>query len=208
MATTAQNTMLTMLQTQKAETPTPPTTATTNTSAVTITPQTLKENLHKLTAEDIQTMISMLSEQATQIALENEDLEALTEKAFETMFNRQGVAHEPEIHNGLLICAGSHRKNSTNSPTHACEFVCVNQQWVWTNPDHVSDEMRRIPINNKQHLRVITIIPINEGDTVDYVAQTHSGQGHKPKRKISYIVKNGQLEVTNTRETPRMPSNF
>lgn len=208
MATDAQKTMLDLLGASTDEQPIEK--ASPEKPNAVITPQLLQQSLPKLSTQEMQTMVGMLNDRLQEVAIQNADLEAITEKAFSEMFNRYGVAHEPQIYQGLLICAGSHRKPSSSSQNHECEFVCVNQQWVWDESlAPLVDDMRRIPIGTKEHLRAITIIPASEGDTVDYVGQKYSRQtGHKPKRKISYIVKNGQLEVTNTRETPAMTSHF
>lgn len=165
-------------------------------------PKAPAASLKELGDRELADLINRLLQEQQERAVEAADPEALTTDAFNQMFQRKGDAIEPEIVAGILVCAGSLRHLSSTS--HECSFVHIDEHWCWEHPDALSDDVRKIPNNGREHQRSVTLVPITEGSQVDFVTcKLTPRDGHKAQKSISYTVVNGQLEVTNTRSAPK-----
>lgn len=164
-------------------------------------PRTIGAGMKDLGDRELAELIGLLLQEQQERAVNAADPEALTTEGFNQLFNRDGTALEPEITDGILVCAGSLR--NTSSTSHVCSFVHIDEHWCWEHPDALNDDVRKIPSNGREHQRSITLVPVTEGTKVDFVTcKLTPREGHKAKKSISYTVVNGELEVTNTRNVP------
>ena len=161
-------------------------------------PERNTANISALTDSDLADLIQLLLAEQHERAVEQADPEALTKDAYERMFNGKGDAMEPELIDGILVCAGSLKNLSTTS--HVCSFVHVDEHWCWDHPDLLNDDVRKIPVKGRDHQRSISLIPVQEGTEVDFVTcKATAREGHRAQKSTSYVVTNGKLEVTDTR---------
>lgn len=155
-------------------------------------------NVSALSDSDLAELIGLLLQEQHERAVAQADPEALSVDGHDKMFNSRGDAMEPELLNGILICAGSLK--NTSSTSHVCSFVHVDDYWCWEHPDTLHDDVRKIPVKGRDHQRSITLVPVQEGTKIDFVTcKATARDGHKAQKSTSYVVTGGKLEVTDTR---------
>lgn len=161
-------------------------------------------DLKSLPDTELARLISLLQQESEERAIAACDPEALTTRAFHTMFTGRGEAMQPELDNGILVCAGSLRRTSATG--HECTFVNVGGEWSWQHPDMLDDTVRKSPgKGGMDDLKTVTLIPVTDGTQVDLVtSKASSRDGHKAKKVVSYTVSDGDLEITTTRTPAKM----
>lgn len=126
------------------------------------------------------------------------DPDALVREARDKGFSAKG-ALEPYIYNGMLVMPGSLTHSSTTS--HTCVFANVDDKWCWDHPDVVADDIRRTPgKGGREDMTAVTILPASEGMKVTQVHARASQGAHKMTSSRAYVVKNGELEFTTSRQ--------
>lgn len=159
-------------------------------------------SVEDLSDREISGLIELLMQVQQERAVDSADPEALTADGFKRLFDSRGDALEPDLVEGILVCAGS-LKNLSNT-SHVCSFVHIDENWCWDHPDNLNDEVRKIPAQGREHQRSITLVPVTEGAKIDFVTcKMTARDGHKAQRSTSYTVVNGALEVTDSRTAPR-----
>lgn len=156
-------------------------------------------DLREATDIELAQLVSSAIEEQKRRALEGGDTEALVEEGFVQGFNSKGEARIPWLHSGFLVCPGS--KQDRSSLNHECTFVRVNDQWVWESADKILDEVRNSP-GPRPSMKSVTLILASEGLEVDVITSRTKNAVHEMKSARSYVVKNGELELVNTR-TPK-----
>ncbi|RJL23942.1 hypothetical protein [Bailinhaonella thermotolerans] len=128
------------------------------------------------------------------------DPEALCEAAFADAFTHRGIAGQPYLAGGILVCPGSIRRRSATS--HDCVFAHVDDHWCWEHPDVLLDEVRKLPDKGKEHQRSVTLIPVADGQKVDVIAGRMTQGAHRATSVTSYQVDGDRLKLVQAR-TPR-----
>lgn len=146
--------------------------------------------------DELQALVELAIGEQKSRALEAGDINALIEEGFEKGFSSVGVAKEPWMRNGLLVCMGSRIDKSGTS--HICSFANVGQEWVWESVDKIHDTVRNIP-GPKASMRSVTIIAAHEGMEVDLISSKTRGGMHERVSIKSYTIKNGDLVVVDVR---------
>jgi hypothetical protein len=96
----------------------------------------------------------------------------------------------PWIAKPFLICPGG--LVGKNRANHRCQFVSVDETWVWENRDLITEIKRSMP-GSHEGFRAIALLPIIEGMTLDVVrAKMRQGQ-HNVERVTSLKVKKARL---------------
>lgn len=152
--------------------------------------------LRGLDERTLRQVISLANAVAQERAVDDADIDALTEHGFTEGFTAAGVARDPWIRSGLLVCAGSRQDRSGTS--HDCTFVAVGDSWVWECGDLVNDEVRRIA-GPRQSLRTVSIVAPVEGMELDVVVSRMRQGMHQMREVRSYVIRGGALELVTTR---------
>lgn len=156
----------------------------------------------RLNDQELADLIGMLLDEQQERALSAADPAALIDDGFKRLFTSRGDALDPELTGGILVCAGSLRQTATTS--HVCTFAVVDDDWCWEHPDILEDSVRKVEQQGRDHQRSITLIPATEGTKVDLVTSRMTiREGHRAQKTSSYVVRQGRLEMTQTRSTPK-----
>lgn len=124
------------------------------------------------------------------------DPHTLTADAFESGFNSQGVALEPVLVSGMVVCHGSRIDKSASS--HECSFVKIDDEWVWDSPDLVSDDVRNTA-ERRISMRTVSIVPAIDGTKVDFISSRCKSGIHEMRKCVSFEVVKGVLVPVSSR---------
>lgn len=159
-------------------------------------PETARELCEKLPDNELAELGAAIREETAQRARNSGDQDAVIEAAFERGFARDGLGVVPWIETPFLICPGG--LVGKNQANHRCQFVSVDDTWVWENNDLIREDKRSTP-SSGQGFRAIALLPIIEGMQLDVVrARMRQGQ-HDVERVTSLIVKKGRLHEVECR---------
>lgn len=160
-------------------------------------PDTARELAQKLPDEQLIELGFAIRDEMTRRAREAGDPDAVIEAAFERGFARDGLGQQPWIEPPFLICPGG--MVAKNRANHKCQFVSVDDVWVWESGDLIREDKRSTP-GDDEGFRAIALLPIVEGTGLDVVrARMRQGQ-HQVERVTSYVVKKGRLVETEQRD--------
>lgn len=155
------------------------------------------ETLVSLGDEDLSAAIYELSAERTRRALGRGDLDAVVELGFEEGFSPRGVALDPWVASGLVICPGSLVEKSATS--HDCRFANVDGTWVWESDVTLVDVVRRVGSGARTSQRSISLLEAVDGLSFDVIEAKKSQGQHRMTRVRSYCVRDGQLQLVATR---------
>jgi hypothetical protein len=125
------------------------------------------------------------------------DQDAILEAAFERGFARDGLGVLPWIEAPFVVCPGG--LVAKNRANHRCQFVSVDDRWVWESADLIREDKRSVGAAD-EGFRAIALLPIAEGMALDVVrARMRQGQ-HSVERVTSLVVRGGRLVEVERRE--------
>ncbi|MEZ6036978.1 MAG: hypothetical protein R3F29_05825 [Planctomycetota bacterium] len=164
-------------------------------------PEAAQELAAKLPDEALIELGAAIRDEQSRRAREAGDQEAVLEAAFRTGFGRDGLGVQPWIEKPFLVCPGG--LVGKNRGNHKCQFVSVDDVWVWDSGDLIHEEKRNAP-GDDEGFRAVALLPIVEGMALDVVrARMRQGQ-HNVERVVSYVVEKGKLvEVERRDVSPR-----
>jgi hypothetical protein len=152
---------------------------------------------------------TQLGDLAADVALEQRrravaaaDPSALIEDGFQRGFTSGGLALDPWLTGGILVCPGLLVEKAKSS--HDCTFVSVKQQfddtarWSWEATDLIDDEVRVLP-GPRRVQRSISLISASEGLELDVVVSQMRQAAHRMKQVRSFAVQGGALVHVSTR---------
>lgn len=149
-----------------------------------------------LSRDDLERLQIAVHAELTKRALDEADTAALTEEGFRIGFARTGLADDPYLRSGLLICMGA--KIDKSAMAHQCTFVRVGGTWAWEFADVVSDTVRHLP-GAKPRMQSVTIVAAPLGSEVDLVtARTRHGV-HELVGVRSFTITADGLDLVSTR---------
>jgi hypothetical protein len=153
-------------------------------------PDTSRELCEKLPDEVLIELGAAIRDETMRRARDAGDQDAVIEAAFEKGFARDGLGILPWIAQPFLICPGG--LVGKNRGNHRCQFVSVDDTWVWENSDLITEVKRSMP-GSDEGFRAIALLPIVEGTQIDVVrAKMRQGQ-HNVERVTSMKVRKGRL---------------
>ncbi len=123
-------------------------------------------------------------------AVEGGDQDAVLHKAFEQGFGRDGLARQPWVEGGYVVCPGG--LVGKNRGNHRCQFVCVEEQWVWESPHLIHEEKRSGP-GGDEGFRAVALLPLADGMALDVVRSRMRQGQHQAESVVSYVVRKGKL---------------
>lgn len=149
---------------------------------------------------DVNALMVALRAEMFRRALERADVDALVEDMFSVGFAKDGLAKDPELKDGLLVCAGG--KVESSHLSHRCAFVRVADGWVWEHAEAVADVVR-YGAGPRREMRSVTVVPVCEGDAVDLIrCRTRNGV-HALVGVRSFVVGSDGLELVSSRSVSR-----
>ena len=153
-------------------------------------PDTARELAAKLPDEALIELAAALRDEMQRRARESGDADAVIEAAFDAGFARDGLGVLPWIEKPFLVCPGG--LVAKNRANHKCQFVSVDENWVWESSDLIREDKRSMP-GDDEGFRAIALLPIVEGMQLDVVrARMRQGQ-HNVERVTSMTVRRGRL---------------
>ena len=153
-------------------------------------PDTAAELAARLPDESLVELGAAIRDEVGRRARQNGDADAVIEAAFDDGFASDGLGVQPWITPPFLICPGG--LVAKNRANHRCQFVSVDDCWVWESADLIREDKRSTP-GSSESFRAIALLPIVEGMQLDVVrARLKQGQ-HAVERVTSYVVRRGRL---------------
>ena len=154
--------------------------------------------LEKLSEKELFDLQNNISEIIKKRNLENGDVEAIIDKAFDTGFPKfDGVGLNPWVDGSLIVCPGA-RIDKTQTK-HICKFVVVDDEWSWESQHMVSDVIRRDQSSKRFKQHSITLISPFEGLVLQVISQKSQQGKHLVDGIESFIFENGKLSKTMTK---------
>jgi hypothetical protein len=162
----------------------------------------LPDDIVVLTDSELADLIALAQDEQRRRAIANGDPDALCELGFEVGFDSKGVAKDPWLVGGLLICPGFRRQPGALA-YRAC-FVSVGGTWVWQCDEMLADVVRSV--TGRQHeVNTVTVIATCEGLEYDVVRIGSMAGGRDLGGTKSYKISGGKPVVISTR-TPQVSS--
>lgn len=153
-------------------------------------PDTARELVAKLSDDLLIHLSAAIREEIRDRALASGDRDAVIAAAFESGFGRDGLAVQPWIEGSFIVCPGG--LVAKNRMNHRCQFVSVDDTWIWESGELLHEEKRSTP-GAEDGFRAVAVLPIVEGMGLDVVrAKMRQGQ-HAVERVVSYEVRRGEL---------------
>lgn len=153
-------------------------------------PETAAELAARLPDEVLAHLAAALLEEQRRRALEAGDRDAVVEDGFRTGFGRDGLAVQPWVRGVFVVCPGG--LVAKNRANHRCQFVSVDDTWIWESHHLIHEEKRSTP-GSDDGFRAVALLPIVEGMGLDVVrARMRQGQ-HQVERVVSLVVRRGEL---------------
>jgi hypothetical protein len=149
---------------------------------------TATELAQRLDDELLIHLTAALHEETRRRAMESGDQDAVIAHAFELGFGRDGLAVQPWVEAGFVVCPGG--MVAKNRASHRCQFVSVDDTWIWESPHLLRED----------GFRAVALLPLTEGLALDAVrARMRQGQ-HQVERVVSYEIRKGRLVEVAQRE--------
>lgn len=153
-------------------------------------PDTAQELVAKLSDDLLVHLAVAIQDEVRRRALAAGDRDAVIARAFEDGFGRDGLAVRPWVDGPFVVCPGG--LVAKNRANHRCQFVSVDDTWIWESAELLHEEKRSTP-GAEDGFRAVALLPIVEGLGLDVVrAKMRQGQ-HQVERVISYEVRRGDL---------------
>lgn len=153
-------------------------------------PDTARELAAKLSDDLLIHLNAAIHEEIRERALASGDRDAVIAAAFESGFGRDGLAVQPWIEGPFVVCPGG--LVAKNRGNHRCQFVSVDDTWIWESAELIHEEKRSTP-GAEDGFRAVAVLPVVEGMGLDVVrAKMRQGQ-HAVERVVSYEVRRGEL---------------
>lgn len=148
----------------------------------------------KLSDVQIDHLLEVLRTEKYDRAFSRADPEALMAMCFDSMFTRTGQATPPELHHGVIVCAGSRIPKSKTS--HSCCFVAIDNSMCWESEFVIADTMEGASTEKDTKLQAATLVQAQEGMKVAYLPCSWSLGKHALKRSDAkyFRVVDGELE--------------
>lgn len=165
------------------------------------------ERISKLDDETLAMLVSVIREEQRGRALAIGDPDAVADSAFTIGFDRTGLARDPWLVDGVVICPGG--KVHRSKMAHRCRFVHVTdgswEGWVWEHFDSVIDLVRYPAGFGDGTMQSMTLIPAVDGIELDVVTSKATTAGHAREKVSSFRVERGELVSipTSGRNTPQ-----
>ncbi|MCR9243506.1 MAG: hypothetical protein NXI31_00635 [bacterium] len=160
-------------------------------------PDTARELAEKLPDDTLYELGAAIRDETSRRARAAGDQDAVIAAAFEAGFTRDGLGVLPWIEAPFVICPGG--LVGKNRASHRCQFVSVDDTWIWESPDLIREDKRSMP-GKEEGFRAIALLPIVEGMALDVVrAKQRQGQ-HSVERVTSLVVKRGRLVEVERRD--------
>lgn len=135
-------------------------------------------------------------------ALARADLDALVAEGFARGFDRHGLAADPFVIGGVLVCPGA--KVDRSATGHDCTFVSVNGRWAWEHDGVLRDEIRH-PAGGRPQMRSVTLVVVAAGTPVDWVRSRLRAGGHRLVAARSFRTTGTGLALVDTRWVATTP---
>jgi len=153
-------------------------------------PDTARELAERLSDDLLAQLGAAIHDEVHRRALASGDRDAVVAQAFESAFGRDGVAVQPFVEGPFVVCPGG--LVAKNRANHRCQFVSVDDTWIWESP-HLLHEVKRSTPGTDEGFRAVALLPIVEGIALDVVrAKMRQGQ-HQVERVVSYEIRRGRL---------------
>ena len=160
-------------------------------------PETARELAAKLPDSALAELGAAIRDEVSRRARAAGDQDAVIEAAFDGGFGRDGLAVLPWIERPFLVCPGG--LVARNRANHRCQFVSVDDTWVWESGDLIREDKRSMP-GTDEGFRAVALLPIVEGMALDVVrAKMRRGQ-HAVERVVSFSVRRGRLVEVERRD--------
>lgn len=160
-------------------------------------PDTARELAEKLPDGALVELGAAIRDETMRRARAAGDQDAVIAAAFEAGFARDGLGVQPWIEAPFLICPGG--LVARNRANHRCQFVAVEDVWIWESADLIHEDKRSTP-GADEGFRAIALLPIVEGMALDVVrAKMRQGQ-HSVERVVSYVIRRGRLVEVERRD--------
>jgi len=160
-------------------------------------PDTARELCERLPDDALIELGAAIRDETMRRARAAGDQDAIIDAAFEKGFARDGLGILPWIVEPFVICPGG--LVGKNRANHKCQFVSVDESWVWESGDLISEVKRSLP-GKDEGFRAIALLPIVEGMALDVVrAKMRQGQ-HSVERVTSLKVRRGRLVEVERRD--------
>jgi hypothetical protein len=157
-----------------------------------------QEKLEKLSEQELFDIQNSISDIIKKRNLDNGDIEAITDKSFETGFPKfDGVGLNPWVEGSLIVCPGA-RIDKTQTK-HICKFVVADDEWSWESQHMVSDVIRRDQSSKHFKQHSITLISPFEGLVLQVISQKSQQGKHLVDGIESFIFENCKHSKTMTK---------
>ncbi len=153
-------------------------------------PASLGEFVAKMPDALLVELAAAVADEQQKRAIAGGDQEAVIAAAFEKGFGRDGLAQQPWIEGGFVVCPGG--LVGKNRGNHRCQFVSVDDTWVWDCP-HLIQESKRSTPGADEGFRAIALLPIVEGLALDVVRARMRQGSHQAESVTSYAIRKGNL---------------
>lgn len=153
-------------------------------------PDTARELAEKLPDDALIELGAAIRDEVSSRARTSGDQDAVIDAAFDDGFARDGLGVLPWIEPPFLICPGG--LVGKNRASHRCQFVSVDDTWVWESSDLIHEEKRSMP-GRDEGFRAIALLPIVEGMSIDVVRAKQRQGRHQVERVVSYEIRKGRL---------------
>ena len=164
---------------------------------LTTDPDTARELCAKLSDDVLIELGAAVHDEQFRRARATGDPDAVIAEAFERGFARDGLGVLPWVEKPFLICPGG--MVAKNRANHRCQFVSVDDVWVWESGDLIREDKRSTP-GDDEGFRAIALLPIVNGMKLDVVRARMRQGRHQVERVTSYAVKRGQLVEVEQRD--------
>lgn len=159
------------------------------------------EDLGGTSDEALRRALVVLHAEESRRALERAEPAALVEDGFVRGFLANGMAKDPWISGGILVCPGA--KIDRSAMNHRCGFVRIDSSWVWEHPDLLEDVVRHLP-GPQSRMQSVSLVPVGEQCAVDLIeARTRNGV-HELVGIRSFTVSEGQLLLVSQRSVGKV----
>lgn len=159
------------------------------------------EDLAGVADEDLRRALLVLHAEEHRRSLERAEPAALVEDGFVRGFLANGMAKDPWITGGILVCPGA--KIDRSALNHRCGFVRIDSSWVWEHPDLLEDVVRHLP-GPHSRMQSVSLVPVGEQCAVDLIeARTRNGV-HELVGIRSFTVSDGELLLVSQRSVGKV----
>lgn len=159
------------------------------------------EDLSGVDDDALRRALLVLRAEESRRSLERAEPAALVEDGFARGFLANGMAKDPWVSGGILVCPGA--KIDRSAMNHRCGFVRIDSSWVWEHPDLLEDVVRHLP-GPHSRMQSVSLVPVGEQCAVDLIeARTRNGV-HELVGIRSFTVSDGDLLLVSQRSVGKV----